>query len=93
MAIISFKIKRLEKFFFRGVKSGIQQSHISKLERILDRLEAAQDIKDMNFPGSDLHQLTGKLKGFWAVKVNGNYRIWFRFTNENAYDVEYGDYH
>jgi len=43
----------------------------------------------MDFPGSELHQLTGKLKRYWAVKVSGN----FRFENENAYDVQYGDYH
>jgi len=93
MAIKTFKNKRLESFFNTGSKKGIQSHHTNKLARILDRLDAAIEIQDMNYPGSDLHQLSGKLKRFWAVKVNGNYRIWFRFENENAYDVQYGDYH
>lgn len=47
----------------------------------------------MNFPGAGLHPLKGDLAGFWSVKVNGNYRIIFRFENENAFDVDYIDYH
>lgn len=47
----------------------------------------------MNFPGSGLHLLKGEYAGFWSVKVSGNYRIIFRFEEENAYDVEYLDYH
>jgi proteic killer suppression protein len=47
----------------------------------------------MDFPGSGLHPLTGELKGFWSVTVTGNYRIIFRFENENAHDIDYIDYH
>lgn len=93
VAIKSFDNKKLEKFFETGLKSGIQPHHARKIERILDRLDSATDIEDLNYPGSELHQLSGKLKGFWAVKISGNFRIWFRFKNENAYNVQYGDYH
>lgn len=74
-------------------KTGILPNHAAKLERILDRLDAASDIKDMDYPGSGLHQLNGKLKRYWSVKVDGNFRVWFRFENQNALDVRYGDYH
>lgn len=60
---------------------------------ILTLLDSATDVADMNFPGSGLHQLKGDLNGFWAVKVNGNYRIIFRFENEHAFDIDYIDYH
>jgi len=60
---------------------------------ILTLLDSAVDVQDMNFPGSDLHSLKGNLGGFWAVKVNGNYRLIFRFEKENAFDVDYIDYH
>lgn len=50
-----FKHKGLEKFFLDGIKKGIQAKHASKLELILDTLNAAQKIRDMDFPGSDLH--------------------------------------
>ncbi len=93
MAIVSFSNKKLENFFGTGSKSEIQPNHAAKLERILDRLDAANDTRDMDFPGSGLHKLTGKLKNYWAVKVSGNYRVWFKFENNNAYDVNYGDYH
>lgn len=92
MPIKSFGNKKLEKFFETGSKSGIQPHHSTKLERILDRLDSASDMQDLDYPGSELHQLSGKSKGYWAVKVSGNYRVWFRFENENAYDVQYGDY-
>ena len=47
----------------------------------------------MNQPGSNFHSLSGALEGSYAVKVSGNYRIIFRFDGENAYDVDYTDYH
>jgi toxin HigB-1 len=56
-------------------------------------LDAATKPEDMNFPGSGLHKLSGELNEFWSVKVNGNYRIIFRFENGHVYDVEYLDYH
>ena len=49
--IKSFKHKGLEKFFYSGVKKGIKPDHASKLGRILDRLNAANELKDMNYPG------------------------------------------
>jgi proteic killer suppression protein len=47
----------------------------------------------MNFPGLDLHALRGRKKGYWSVKVSGNWRIVFRFDDANAHDVDYLDYH
>ena len=56
-------------------------------------LDAASVIDDMNFPGSALHPLKGRLKGHWAVKISGNWRLTFRFRNGDAFDVNYVDYH
>lgn len=91
--IKKFSHKGLEDFFYDGTKKGIQAQHAQKLADILDRLDAAKDITDMKFPGSDLHQLKGKMKGLWAVKISGNWRIIFSFKEGNAYDVHYIDYH
>lgn len=91
--IQSFTHKGLEKFYLNGTKRGIQAKHAQKLADILDLLDAAHEVGDMNFPGSALHQLKGKLKGFWAVNVSGNWRVIFRFVNGDAYDVDYIDYH
>jgi len=91
--IKSFKYKGLEDFFYTGKKKGIKPEHAARVERILDRLNASSEIRDMNYPGSDLHKLVGDKKGQYAVRVSGNWRIFFEFVNGNAYIVDYGDYH
>ena len=91
--IKSFKHKGLEDFFYARKKKGIKPEHAARVERILDRLNASSEIRDMNYPGSDLHKLVGDKKGQYAVRVSGNWRIFFEFVNGNAYIVDYGDYH
>ena len=91
--IKSFKHKGLEKFFYSGNKKGIRPEHADRLARILDRLNAAAVIKDMNYPGSFLHKLTGDKKSLHSVRVSGNWRILFQFIDGDAYIVDYGDYH
>jgi len=91
--IKTFTHKGLEDFFFDGTKKGIQAVHAQKLADILDRLDAAEAVEDMRYPGSDLHQLKGQMKGVWAVKVSGNWRVVFTFKEGNAHDVNYVDYH
>jgi proteic killer suppression protein len=91
--IISFQHKGLRKFWETGTKAGIQAQHATKLRLILQRLDAAEEIDDMNFHGSRLHPLKGTLAGLWSVTVNGNWRITFRFENGDASIVDYTDYH
>ena len=47
----------------------------------------------MGTPGWGLHQLRGEMAGHWSVKVNGNWRMVFRFEGEDAVLVDYQDYH
>ena len=47
----------------------------------------------MALPGYRLHPLAGKMKGFWSVTVNGNWRIVFRFVEGRPMDVDLLDYH
>ena len=91
--IRTFKHKGLELFFRTGSKRGIMPEHSRKIERILDRLDASTGPKDMNLPGYKLHKLSGKESETWSVWVSGNWRITFRFENEDAYIVDYLDYH
>lgn len=93
MTIKTFKHKGLKKFFESGSKAGIQAAHSKKIELILDLLNAALDVKDMNFPGSDFHPLKKELKGFYSIHVNGNWTIIFRFEKGEAFDVDLIDYH
>lgn len=91
--ILSFLHSGLEKLFSDGTKKCIQPKHADKLTDILDRLDAANEIRDMAYPGSGLHLLEPKSNGRWAVKVSANRRITFCFRNGDAYDVNYEDYH
>ena len=91
--ILSFKHKGLEKFFTTGSKAGIQAAHVNKLAILLVRLDSANDVQDMNVPGFGLHPLSGNLNTHWSVKVNGNWRVTFRFEQGHAEVVDYQDYH
>ena len=48
---------------------------------------------DMNLPGWNLHPLKGDLTEKWAVNVNGNWRLIFKFENGDAFGIDYDDYH
>lgn len=91
--IQSFKHKGLEQFFKTGRKSGIQPNHIKRLKLILGRLNASSSPEDMNLPGLFLHSLSGERADIWSVRVNGNWRVTFRFSGEHAEVVNYEDYH
>ena len=91
--IISFKHKGLEVFFKSGNKSGIQAKHVKKLQLILGRLNASTSPEDMNLPGLFLHSLSGNRAEIWSVRVNGNWRVTFRFNSNHAEIVNYEDYH
>lgn len=91
--IVSLGNKALKLYYEKGDASKLQPQHVSKIRLILSRLDAAKLPKDMDVPGYNLHQLTGDMKEFWAVKVDKNYRIIFRFVGEDVQDVDYIDYH
>jgi len=91
--IKSWKHKGLKKFFDTGTKSGIIAGHEKRLKIILQRLNAASNPFDMNTPSMRFHKLSGDLKEFYTVTVNGNWRVIFKFDGSNAVDVNYVDYH
>jgi len=92
-AIKGFRHKGLEQFFATGTKRGTQAIHADRLRLILGTLNAATTPMDMNLPGLGLHERHGGRKGTWAVKVSGNWRVTFRFTDKDAERVDYEDYH
>jgi proteic killer suppression protein len=91
--IKSFNHKGLSKFFETGSAAGIQPGHRQKLRIRLTALDTATCVEDMNTPGWRLHPLKGNRSGLWAIDVSKNWRIVFKFTDGNAYIVDYEDYH
>lgn len=91
--IKTFAHKGLARFFSTGNAAGIQTIHATRLRLFLAMLEEANGPSDMDAPGLRLHPLKGKLKGSWAVTVQANWRVTFRFENGDAHVVNYLDYH
>ena len=91
--IKTFRHKGLRAFFETGSKAGIQSHHASRLGRQLVRLDLAKTADDMNVPGWRLHPLGGNLAGHYAITVDGNWRLTFKFEGEDVVLVNYQDYH
>ncbi len=91
--IRNFKHKGLKQLFEKGTKSGVDAHHVKRLKLILALLETAESIEDMDLPGLKLHELKGKRKHTWALKVSGNWRVTFRLEKGDALDINYEDYH
>lgn len=91
--IKSFTHKGLERFFTSGSTAGIQAVHARRLRQILALLNDAIAIEDIDAPGLRLHSLKGNRKGFWAVTVQANWRVIFRFEDDHVHVADYVDYH
>ena len=91
--ILNFRHKGLERFFSKSDYRGIPAQYAARLERLLDRLDAALKPDDMSLPGYRFHPLKGERKGTYAVSVSGNWRLTFRFAGEDAADIDLEDYH
>lgn len=91
--IRSFRHKGLERLFRRGDARGIPAQQAARIERMLDRLDAATRPSDMDVPGWRWHPLKGQRAGTWAVFLSGNWRLTYRFDGGDAADVDLEDYH
>lgn len=91
--ILSFKHRGLEKLFRTGSKAGVQPHHAKKLTAQLTALEIATQANEMDIPGWVFHPLKHIDPQMWSVKVDGNFRLVFKFSDGNAYEVDYADYH
>ena len=91
--ILNIRHKGLERFFSKSDYRGIPAQHAARIERLLDRLDAALKPDDMSLPGYRFHPLKGERKGTYAVSVSGNWRLTFRFAGEDATDIDLEDYH
>ncbi len=72
---------------FSGLDDGLARRRLSALNvaRKLDDLSRLRSV--------GLHKPSGDRSGFWAIRINGLWRIVFRFDDGDAFEVEIVDYH
>lgn len=92
--IKSFRSRQTEKLLARRrlahYPTDIQRIALRKL--LL--LDAAEKIDDLRVPpGNRLEKLSGNRQGQYSIRVNDQWRICFRWSTGDAYEVELVDYH
>ncbi len=66
----------------------------ARARRKLDDINQARHYSDLKTPSSNnLHPLKANRAGQWAIAINDQYRVCFRWEGTNALDVEITDYH
>lgn len=92
--IRSFRDNGTEKIFNRSISSKlpfeIQQVALRRL-RILNRSISS---KDLQIPsGNRLEKLKGDREGQYSIRINERWRICFKWSGSDAFNVEIVDYH
>ena len=92
--IISFGSSETEEVW-NGSRVKNLPIEIQKVgRRKLRMLNNSVDLVDLKIPPANrLEKLSGKLKGFYSIRINDQWRIIFKWKSGNASDVEIIDYH
>jgi toxin HigB-1 len=92
--IKTFADKHSQEIYIKGTSKRIAPDIIKRAIRRLEYIDLATCLEDLKVPPSNrLHALKGDRKGQYAISINDQWRICFKFFNGDAYDVEITDYH
>ena len=92
--IRSFRDRETEKVFRRErrTKFGLNVERAGLRKLLI--LNAAESLNYLRIPpGNRLEKLSGNREGQHSIRVNDQWRICFRWSEGDAYDVEIVDYH
>jgi len=92
--IISFRNSETEQVWLgnRVKKLPMEIQNIGR--RKLRMLNNSVDIADLRIPPANrLEKLSGKLKDFYSIRINDQWRIIFKWSSGIASEVEIIDYH
>ncbi len=91
--IRTFADRRTQKLYAEGEARKIPYAVARRARRKLEYIDLAARLDDLRVPpGNRLHALSGDRKGQYAIAVNDQWRICFRFVDGDAFDVEFCDY-
>ena len=92
--IQSFATPETAHFFATGKSRRFPTEILRRAVMRLTQLNAATRIEDLRLPPSNsLEALVHDRAGQWSIRINGQWRVCFRFKSGDAYDVEIVDYH
>jgi proteic killer suppression protein len=91
--IRSFRHRGLQRLYRDDNPSGVEADLVDRIKDRLALLDVATRPEDLDRPALRLHELKGSREGTWAVKVNANWRMTFRFEADGVSDVNLEDYH
>lgn len=92
--IKSFRDKETERLFSRQFSRRFPPDLHRIAWRKLAILDAAERLEDLRIPpGNRLEKLTGDREGQYSIRINDQWRICFRWSEGDAYDVGVVDYH
>ncbi len=94
LVIRTFADRHTEELFVTGRSSRLPQEITRRARRKVEYVDLASRIGDLRVPpGNRLHKLSGNREGQYAIAINDQWRICFRFEDGDAFDVEIADYH
>jgi len=92
--IISFGSKETEKIWNGLISRKLPREIQETARRKLRMINNSIDINDLRIPPANrLEKLKGDLKEFHSIRINDQWRITFKWENENAFEVKIVDYH
>ncbi len=93
--IRSISHKGLRQLWESGKSPKLPLDQINRIKQMLEVIDSAQNVpQDFEFFKSwRIHPLKGQRKGYWSLSVKENWRIIFRFVAQDAFDLDYIDYH
>jgi proteic killer suppression protein len=92
--IKTFADRRTQELYVTGKAKRIPAELARRAARKLEYVDLATRLDDLSVPpGNQLHALEGSRKGQHSIRVNDQWRICFQFSDGDAYDVEFCDYH
>ena len=92
--IKTFADKETQQVFIKGKSKRLPPDLIRRAVRRLEYVHFASILNDLRVPPSNrLHALHGSREGQYAISINDQWRICYRFIDVDAYDVQITDYH
>lgn len=92
--IKTFADRHTEALFATGRSKRLAPDILRRARRKLEYVDLADRLDDLRVPpGNRLHKLGADRKGQYAIAINDQWRICFRFVQGDAYEVEVTDYH